>query len=62
MLDRNKFSCRNKFTDIKSKLVVIKGERKQGYGINIHKLLYVKQISNKDILYSTGDYSHYLSL
>ena len=30
------------------------------YGINRYKLLYIKQISNKDILYSTGNYIQYL--
>ena len=28
----------------------------QEYGINIYKLLYIKQISNKGLLYSTGNY------
>ena len=36
------------------------GGAKQGYGIKRYKLLCIKQISNKDILYSTGNYSHYL--
>ena len=30
-----------------------------GCGIKRYKLLCTKQISNKDILYSTGNYSHY---
>ena len=38
--------------------MVINGEREGGtnqeYGINKCKLLYIKQISNKDLLYSTG--------
>ena len=42
--------------------MVTKGEREGGginqeeYGINMYKLLYIKQISNKDLLYSTGNY------
>ena len=32
----------------------------QEYGINRYKLLYIKQISNKDLLYSTGNYIQYL--
>ena len=29
------------------------------FGINIYTLLYIKQITNKDLLYSTGNYSQY---
>ena len=32
----------------------------QEYGINRYKQLYLKQISNKDLLYSTGNYIQYL--
>ena len=28
-------------------------------GINIYTLLYIKLINNKDLLYSTGDYTQY---
>ena len=31
-----------------------------GYRINIYKLLYIKEVSNKDLLCSTGNYTHYL--
>ena len=37
--------------DIENKLTVSKGE----FGINIYTLLYIKQITNKDLLYITGD-------
>ena len=30
------------------------------YGINIYTLLYIKQIDNKDLLYSIGNYTQYL--
>ena len=30
------------------------------FGINIHTLLYLKQIANQDRLYSTGNYIQYL--
>ena len=30
------------------------------YGIKRYKLLYIKQRSNKDLLYSTGNYIQYL--
>ena len=55
---------RNRLTDAENKLVT-KGEREggganQGYGIKRDNLLCIKQISNKNMLYSTGNYSHYL--
>ena len=31
----------------------------QEFEINIHALLYIKQITNKDLLYSTGNYIQY---
>ena len=47
---------RNRLIDIENKLMVTKGERdKLGY-----KLLYIKYIGNKDLLYSTGNYILYL--
>ena len=30
------------------------------FGINIYTLLYIKEINNKDLLYSTGNYIQYL--
>ena len=49
----------------KTNLWLLKGRGKGrgtnlGYGINRYKLLCIKQISNKDMLYGTGNYSHYL--
>ena len=35
------------------------GGARQRYGINWYKVLYIKLISNKDIFYSKGNYSHY---
>ena len=48
--------------------MVTKGEREGGseeginweYKTNRNKLLYVKQVSNKDLLYITGNYTQYL--
>ena len=34
-------------------------EIKQEFGINIHTIIYVKQTINKDLLYSTGNYTQY---
>ena len=57
----NLFTNRNRLTDIENKLMVTKGEGLNlEFGINRHTLLYVKQISNKVLLYSTGNYIQYL--
>ena len=55
---------RNRLTDIEKKLMVTKGERGWGgiyqeFGISRCKLLYIKQVNNKDLLYSTGNYIQY---
>ena len=60
----NLFTNRNRLTDIENKLMVTKGEMWRGginqeLGINIYTLLSIKQINNKDILYSTGNYIQY---
>ena len=36
-----------------------KGEINQEFGVNIYTLLYIKQITNKDLLYSTGNSTQY---
>ena len=51
---------RNTLTDFKDKLMGTKGERwengiNKAFRINIYTLLYIKQIINKDLLYSTGN-------
>ena len=35
------------------------GQRNQELGINIYILLYIRQITNKDLLYSTGKSAQY---
>ena len=35
------------------------GEINQEVGINRYTLLYIEQINNKDLLYSTGNYTQY---
>ena len=45
--------------------MVTKGERRgrdklEEFGIKIYTLLYIKQITNKDLLYNTGNYTQYL--
>ena len=54
----------NRLTEMVNKLMVTKGECKwrkisQEYGINRYKVLYIKQISNNDLVYSTGNNIHY---
>ena len=57
------FANRNRVTDMKNKLIVTMGERKGGInweiGIDIYTLLYIKWITNKDLLYSIGNYTQY---
>ena len=38
------------------------GERNWEFGIDIYTLLYIKQIINKDLLYSTGDSTEYSAI
>ena len=45
----------NRVTDVENKLMVTRGG-----GIDIYTLLYIKWITNKDLLYSTGNYTQYL--
>ena len=37
-----------------------RGGKNWEFGMNRYTLLYIKQINNKDLLYSTGNYSQYL--
>ena len=51
-------------SDFKNKLTVTKGERLYGgiklkLGINTYTVLYIKQTTNKDLLYSTGNSTQY---
>ena len=66
----NVYNRRERLTDIENKLVVTSEEREVGSNkirvsgcgggvFKRHKLLHIKQISNKDILYSTGKYCHW---
>ena len=54
----NLFTKQKQTTDFENKPIVTKGETWQG-GINIHTLLYIKQITNNDLLYSTGNSTQY---
>ena len=50
--------------DIENKPMVTKGKGgggiNQEFGINTYTLLYIKQITNNDLLQSTGSYTQYL--
>ena len=60
----NLFTKQKQTPDIENKLMVTKGEAEGGinqeYVINRYILPYIKQINNKDLLYSTGNYIQYL--
>ena len=38
----------------------MRGRTNEEFGIKIYTLLYIKQITNKDLLYSTGNNTQYL--
>ena len=64
MMQMNLLQTRNRFTNLENKLMVTKGERSGGginweFGIDIYTLLYLKWITNKDLLYSTRCYAQY---
>ena len=55
---------KQKQTDIENKLMFTKGVMlgggvNQEFRINIHTLLYIRQTTNKDLLYSTGNSTQY---
>ena len=60
----NLFTKQKQTPDIENKLMVTKGEAEGGinqeYVINRYILPYIKQINNKDLLYSTGNNIQYL--
>ena len=62
MLQRIYLQNRNRITDIENKFMVAKGERGADklIEINIDTVLYIKQIINKVLLYSTWNYTQYL--
>ena len=62
----NLFTKQNQTHRQENKLMVPKGDSgsqgiiTQEFGINIYIPVYIKQINNKGLLYSTGDYIQYL--
>ena len=62
MPQRNLF-MKQKETHRENKVMITKREGGEGinseFGISRYELLYVKQINNKVLLHSTGDYIHY---
>ena len=60
MIQRNLFTNRNRLTDLENKLMATREKgRGEGivreFGIDMYTLLYLKWITNKDLLYSTGN-------
>ena len=61
----NLFTEQKQTHSVENKLMVTKGEMGGGginweFGINRYKILYIKYITNKDLLNSTGNYIQYL--
>ena len=59
-----KLQNRNRLTDLVNELIVTMGEGELGgrdweFGIDMYILLYLKHVTNKDLLYSTGYFSQY---
>ena len=65
MIEMNLFTKQKQtLTDLENTLMVTKGEMwgggiNQVLGMNIQTLLYIRQITNKDLLYSTGNSTQY---
>ena len=61
--NRSYLQNRNRLIDIEIRLVVDKGRGGRGMdwelGVGTRQLLYIGQINNKVLLYSTGDYIQY---
>ena len=55
----NLFTKQNRLTDLENELMVTGGKGGRGidweFGIDMYTLLYLKQITNKDLLYSIGN-------
>ena len=51
---------RKRLTDLENKLMVARGEQTvRELGMVMYTLLYLKWITNKDLLYTTGNYAEY---
>ena len=64
MIQINLFTKQKQTHRFENKLMVTKGERCGGginyeFGINIYRLLYIKEITNKNLLCSTGNSTQY---
>ena len=58
------FANRNSLTDLENKFMVMGGERVEGgidldCGIDKHTVLYLKQMTNKDLLHNIGNAAQY---
>ena len=65
MMQVNLFTKQNRFTDLENKLMATRGEGSgdgivREFGIDMYTLLYLKWITNEDLLlYSTGNSAQY---
>ena len=53
---------RSRVTDVENKLMITRvwgGGINWGIGIDIYTLVYIKQVTNKDLMYSTGKSTQY---
>ena len=61
--DKNELIQNRNRPTVIEKLMVTKRKRRRGinweFGINIYMLLYIKQITNKILLYNTDNYTQY---
>ena len=52
-------SLQNQVTDVENELMLPEGKGEGGLNRRVGRTLYIKQITNKDLLYSTGDSTQY---
>ena len=58
MIQRSYLQNRKRLTDLENELRVAREGIVRGFGKVMHTLLYLKQITNKDLLYSTWNSAH----
>ena len=64
MVQMNLFVKHNRLTELENEVMVISRERREEgtfreFGMHMYTLLYLKWITSKDLLYSTGNSAQY---
>ena len=63
MIQTDLFTKRTRFANLENEPMVARGKRGEGivkeFGMDMYMLLYLKWITNKDLLYSTGNSAQY---